>query len=137
MTHPTDFMLRGLPLPLQKLRSGANIAPHGVMTICPTQQSLGLTVDNHNESPPALPPVPLEDQLTPVMMQWQAAHRPPETKWSSDSSSSRGSSVNSDLPHCFWDCLSCLDTMRMVHKKYRKGVRAPCRLSKGMDWTDA
>ena len=26
--------------------------------------------------------------------------------------------------------------MRMVHKKYRKRIRASCKLSKGMDWTD-
>ena len=40
----------------------------------------GLTLDNHNESPPDLPPVPLEGWLTQMMMQWQAAPRALETE---------------------------------------------------------
>ena len=64
-----------------------------------------------------------------------------EDQVSSYSSSSRGNLVDSDLDTASRDCLSCLDTneiyMRTAHKKYRKRVRASCKLSKGMDWTDA
>ena len=54
---------------LQKSRLGVNIVPHRAMTICLTQhQRPGMTPDNHNESPPSLPPFPPEGWLTPMMM---------------------------------------------------------------------
>ena len=40
----------------------------------------GLTLSNNNESPQALPPVPLEGQPTPTMMWQWAFPRAPETK---------------------------------------------------------
>ena len=48
--------------------------------------------------------------------------------------------MDSDLDTASGDCLSCSDpdeiSMRMAHKKYRKRVRASCKLSKCMDWID-
>ena len=58
----------------------------------------------------------------------------------SSHSSSRGNLVDSDLDTASGDCLSCSDTdevsIRMAGKKYRKRVRASCKLSKGTDWMD-
>ena len=71
------------------------------------------------------------------------ADNPKNTRdWvSSDSSSSRGSSVDPNLDTASRDCLFCLDTddicMRMTCKKYRKRVSMSCKSSKGVDWTDA
>ena len=49
--------------------------------------------------------------------------------------------MNSDLDTASGNCLSCSDTdeisVRLACKKYRKRVRASCKLSKGVDWTDA
>ena len=48
--------------------------------------------------------------------------------------------MDSDLDTASGDCLSCSDTneisMRRACKKYSKRVRASCKLSKDMDWTD-
>ena len=59
---------------------------------------------------------------------------------SSDSGLSRGNLADSDLDTASGDCLSCLNTdeisVSMVHKKYRKRVRASCKLHKGVDWMD-
>ena len=59
---------------------------------------------------------------------------------SSNSNSSRGNSACSNLDTDSGDCLSCSDTdevsVRVAHKKYRKRVRASCKLSKAMDWMD-
>ena len=59
---------------------------------------------------------------------------------SSDSSLTRGNLVDSDLDTASGDCLFCLDTdeisVRTAHKKYRKRVRASCKLSKAVDWMD-
>ena len=55
---------------------------------------------------------------------------------SSDSGSSRGSSVDSNLDTATWDCLSCSDTdeisVRTAREKYGKRVRASCMSSKGI-----
>ena len=93
------------------------------MTICPIQhQRLGLTPDNHNKSPSALPPVPPEGQLTPTMMWLQSSPRVSETWVSSDSCSSRGSSMDSNLDTASMDCLSYSDTgeilMRIADKMF-------------------
>ena len=48
--------------------------------------------------------------------------------------------MDSNLDTASGDCLSCSDTnevsIRMACKKYRKRVRASCKLSKGVDWMD-
>ena len=48
--------------------------------------------------------------------------------------------MDSDLDTACGVCLSCLDTdeasVWTAHKKYRKRVRASCKLSKGSDWTE-
>ena len=48
--------------------------------------------------------------------------------------------ADSDLDTASEDCLSCSDTddasIRTAQKKYRKRVRASCKLSKGSDWME-
>ena len=48
--------------------------------------------------------------------------------------------MDSDLDTASRDCLSCSDidevSIGATHKKYRKTVRASCKLSKGSDWTE-
>ena len=48
--------------------------------------------------------------------------------------------ADSDLDMASRDCLSCCDTddvsVQTAQKKYRKRLRASCKLSKGSDWTE-
>ena len=59
---------------------------------------------------------------------------------SSGSGSSRGNLADSDLATSSGDCLSCSDTdevsVQTACKKYRKRVRASCKLSKDSDWME-
>ena len=60
---------------------------------------------------------------------------------SSDSGLSRGNMADSDLDINPGDCLSCSDTdevsIQTAQKRYRKRVRASCKLSKGSEWMEA
>ena len=62
------------------------------------------------------------------------------TEDQASSDSSKGNMADSDLDTASRDCLSCSDTddvsMQTAQKKYRKRVRASCKLSKGSDWTE-
>ena len=86
-----------------------------------------MTLGNNDESPSAPPPVTLEGQLTPTMMQQLAVPRAPEAKHP-QTGSSRGKLADSNLDTASGDCLSCSDTndifIRTACKKYRKRVRA-------------
>ena len=59
---------------------------------------------------------------------------------SSDSGSSKGNMADSDLDTASGECLTCSDTddvsTQTAQKKYRKRVRASCKLSKGSAWME-
>ena len=66
--------------------------------------------------------------------------RSTEDQASSDLSLSKGNVDDSNLDMASGDCLSCSETddvsMWPAWKKYRKRVRASCKLSKGTDWME-
>ena len=63
-----------------------------------------------------------------------------EDQTSSDSGLSKGNMADANLDMASGDCLFCSDTddvlMRTTQKKYRKRVRASCKLSKESDWME-
>ena len=136
VTHSTIFMLkRTCMLPPQKSRLGVNIAPHGVMNHTPNP-----TTETRTDSWQTVMIVPqpfLQCHQRASWSQWWCDGRHFQEHWRP--CVLRLWFIQRKLSG-LWPghCLSCWDTdkisMKTAHKKYRKRVRASCKLGKGMDW---